>query len=263
MPRFAANLSMMFNEVPFLDRFQAASDAGYKAAEFLFPYEFSPELLHSKARAAGIEIILFNMPPGNWAAGERGITCIPGREAKFRDGVDKALTYALHLGTPRLHAMAGIVPTGVDLAACRKTLIENLGYAAERLAEHNITLLLEAINTRDMPGFVVSTQSDSHSICEDVGAPNLKMQMDLYHMQVMEGDLAIKLKKYASMCGHIQIAGCPERHEPDTGEVRYEYLYRLVDDIGYSGWLGCEYRPAGKTSDGLGWLRAMTSSLAN
>ena len=260
MPRFAANLSMMFTEAAFLDRFKAASEAGFKAVEFLFPYEHTREEVESKSKAAGIEIILFNMPAGNWGKGERGITCIPGREAEFRAGVEEALSYALHLGTPRLHAMAGIVPAGADAAECRKTLIENLKYAAEKLAKHDITLLLEAINTRDMPGFLVSTQKDSHSICEAVGAPNLKMQMDLYHMQVMEGDLATKLRQYASQCGHIQIAGCPERHEPDSGEIRYEYLYRLIDDLGYKGWVGCEYCPAGKTSEGLSWFRNMTSA---
>ena len=258
MPRFAANLSMMFNEVPFLERFKAAAAAGFTAVEFLFPYEFSPEEVESKAKAAGTQIVLFNMPAGNWAAGERGITGLPGREAEFRDGVEKALVYAERLGTPRLHAMAGIAPAGADAAACRATLITNLKFAAEKLAAKNITLLLEAINTRDMPGFIVSTQKDSHAICEAVGASNLKMQMDLYHMQVMEGDLATSLKRYAQMFGHIQIAGCPERHEPDTGEVRYEYLYRLLDEIGYPGWLGCEYRPAGKTADGLAWFSAAT-----
>lgn len=254
MPRFAANLSMMFNEVPFLDRFKAASDAGFKAVEFLFPYEHSPEEVAAKAKAAGVEIVLFNMPAGNWAAGERGITGLPGREQEFRDGVDKALAYAEQLSVPRLHAMAGIAPAGVDAQACRATLIANLKYAARKLAERNIMLLLEAINTRDMPGFIVSTQKDSYAICEAVGEPNLKMQMDLYHMQVMEGDLATSLKRYAQQCGHIQIAGCPERHEPDTGEIRYEYLFRLLDEIGYAGWLGCEYRPAGKTTDGLKWF---------
>lgn len=258
MPKFAANLSMMFNEVPFLDRFQAAAAAGFKAVEFLFPYEFSPEEVEGKAKAAGTEIILFNMPAGNWAAGERGITGLPGREEEFRTGVEKSVLYAERLGTTRIHAMAGIAPADADLAACRTTLIANLKYAAEKLAAKNITLLLEAINTRDMPGFIVSTQKDSHAICEAVGASNLKMQMDLYHMQVMEGDLATSLKRYASMCGHIQIAGCPERNEPDTGEVRYEYLFRFLDQMGYPGWLGCEYRPAGKTSEGLAWLSAAT-----
>jgi hydroxypyruvate isomerase len=260
MPKFAANLSMMFTEVPFLDRFAAASEAGFTAVEFLFPYEYSPEVVQSKASAAGVQVTLFNMPAGDWNLGERGIACIPGREEEFRAGVAMALTYATHLGTGSLHAMAGIVPQGVDPKACRITLIENLKYAAAELAKHNITLLLEAINTRDMPGFSVSTQIDSYSVCTVVNAANLKMQMDLYHMQVMEGDLATKLKYFAPHCGHIQIAGCPERNEPDTGEIRYEYLYRLLDDLGYKGWLGCEYRPAGKTTDGLGWMQPFVSA---
>jgi 2-dehydrotetronate isomerase len=258
MPKFAANLSMMFNEVPFLDRFEAAARAGFSGVEFLFPYEYAPEVVAGKAKDAGVQIVLFNMPPGNWAAGERGITGLPGREQEFRDNVTKAVTYAKALGVPRLHAMAGIPPAGADLAGCKATLIANLKYAAAELAKHDITLLLEAINLRDIPGFLVSTQKDSAAICEAVGAPNMKMQMDLYHMQVMEGDLATSLKRYAQMCGHIQIAGCPERNEPDTGEVRYEYLFKLLDAIGYEGWLGCEYRPAGKTSEGLRWLSAAT-----
>ncbi len=247
---------MMFTEVPFLDRFQAAAAAGFTGVEFLFPYEHTPEEVESRAKAAGTEIVLFNMPAGNWGAGERGITGLPGREEEFREGVEKALVYAEQLGVPRLHAMAGVAPAGADVAACRATLIANLKYAATKLAEKNIMLLLEAINTRDIPGFIVSTQKDSHAICEAVGAPNLKMQMDLYHMQVMEGDLATTLKRYAQQCGHIQIAGCPERNEPDTGEVRYEYLFRVLDTMGYDGWLGCEYRPAGKTTEGLRWLSA-------
>lgn len=262
MPKFAANLSMMFTEEPFLDRFAAASNAGFPAVEFLFPYEYSPEAVASQLNAAAVEVILFNIPAGDWSAGERGVTCIPGREEEFRAGVDKALAYAMHLGTGRLHAMAGIPPKGADPAACRKTLIENLKYAAEKLAYYNITLLLEAINTRDMPGFFISTQADSHSICEAVNAPNLKMQIDLYHMQVMEGDLATKLRHYAPRCGHIQIAGCPERNEPDTGEIRYEYLLRTLDALGYEGWVGCEYRPASKTTEGLGWLQSLAATKA-
>jgi hydroxypyruvate isomerase len=247
---------MMFNEVPFLDRFKAASEAGFTAVEFLFPYEFAAEEVAEKAKAAGVRIVLFNLPPGNWASGERGITGLPGREQEFRDGVEKALKYAQYLGVSRLHAMAGVAPAGSDLAACRATLVANLKYAAQKLAAKNLTLLLEAINTRDIPGFLVTTQESSHAILEAVAASNLKMQMDLYHMQVMEGDLATKLKRYQSQCGHIQVAGCPERNEPDTGEVRYEYLFQLLDEIGYSGWVGCEYRPRGKTTDGLGWFRA-------
>lgn len=263
MPKFAANLSMMFTEVPFLDRFQAASDAGFAAVEFLFPYEFSPEIVKAQSTMAAVEIILFNLPPGDWSAGERGLTCIPGREEEFRLSVDKALRYALGLGTNQLHAMAGIPPKGADPAACRKTLIENLKYAADKLAPHNITLLLEAINTRDMPGFFISTQQDSHSICEAVNAPNLKMQMDIYHMQVMEGDLATKLKRYAPHCGHIQIAGCPERNEPNTGEICYEYLFRALDALGYQGWVGCEYRPMGRTGDGVGWMQSWATAKAH
>jgi hydroxypyruvate isomerase len=217
-------------------------------------------MLGGRARSAGVEVILFNMPGGDWAKGERGITCLPGRENEFRSGIGTALAYAQLLRTPRIHAMAGIVPQSASEATCRAVLIENLKYAAAKLAEHNIMLLLEAINTRDMPGFSVSTQSNSYSICQAVGATNLKMQMDLYHMQVMEGDLATKLKQYASSCGHVQIAGCPERHEPDTGEINHEYLFRLLDDIGYGGWVGCEYRPAGKTIDGLGWLQSWTAA---
>jgi hydroxypyruvate isomerase len=255
MPKFAANLSMMFTEVPFLDRFQAAADAGFVAVEFLFPYEHSSETVRRHASDAGVNIVLFNMPPGNWSGGERGLTCIPGRQDEFRAGVEKAVAYATSLGTSRLHAMAGIVPQGVSPSLCRATLIENLKFAADQLAKHDLTLLLEAINTRDMPGFSVSTQMESRAICDAVNAPNLKMQMDLYHMQVMEGDLAAKIKLYSPHCGHVQVAGCPDRNEPSTGEIRYEYLFDLLDELGYKGWVGCEYRPAGRTVDGLDWLR--------
>lgn len=261
MPKFAANLSMMFNEVAFLDRFAAASSAGFKGVEYLFPYEFPAEVIAERLRECKLENVLFNLPAGNWAAGERGITCLPGREEEFRASVAKAVSYAKVLGATRLHAMAGIAPAGSDPAACRATLIANLKYAAKELAANGITLLLEAINTRDFPGFFVSTQAHSYEICQAVGAPNLKIQMDLYHMQVMEGDLATKLKRYAPQCGHIQIAGAPERHEPDTGEVRYEYLFRLLDGIGYAGWVGCEYRPAGKTEDGLAWFRRLAAAV--
>lgn len=260
MPKFAANLSMMFNEVPFLERFGAAAAAGFKAVEFLFPYDYETEALDARLMESNLVIALFNMPPGDWGAGERGITSIPGREAEFRAGVDRAVAYATKLRVPKVHAMAGIPPASADPAACRATLIENLKFAAARLAEHNITLVLEAINTRDMPGFFVSTQAQSAEICAAVEAPNLKMQMDCYHMQVMEGDIAMRLRRYASQCGHIQIAGAPDRHEPDTGEIRYEYLFGVMDEIGYEGWVGCEYRPAGKTADGLGWFRRTSAA---
>jgi hydroxypyruvate isomerase len=223
----------------------------------MFPYEYKPDAVAAKAAAAKVEVVLFNFPAGNWAAGERGITCIPGREQEYREGVELALTYQEALGNKYLYSMAGIVPAGVDPIQCRSRLVHNLQYAAEKLAERNLTLLLEAINTRDMPGFVVSTQKDATAVCDLAGAPNLKLMMDLYHMQISEGDLAMCLRRHASRCGHIQIAGCPERHEPDTGEIRYEYLFKVIDETGYAGWVGCEYRPAGKTADGLGWFHAL------
>jgi hydroxypyruvate isomerase len=254
MPQFAANVSMMFNEVPFLERFRAAAESGFQAVEFLFPYDHPPEAIAQKLRENGIENVLFNMPPGD-SAGDRGIGCLPGREEEFRAGVDKALAYTAGLGTPRIHAMAGLAPPGADRNILRATFAANLRYAAEKLAAHGITLLIEAINTRDIPGYFLNTQAESYALCAEIDAPNLKMQMDLYHMQIVEGDLAMKLRQYAPYCGHIQIAGVPDRHEPDTGEVNYPYLFRLLDEIGYKGWIGCEYRPAGKTVDGLGWFQ--------
>jgi hydroxypyruvate isomerase len=255
MPRFAANLSLMFNEVPFLDRFAAAAAAGFRAAEFLFPYQHSPDAIAQRLAASNLENILFNMPPGDWASGERGLACLPGREQEFRQGVATALSYARALGTQRLHAMAGIVPPGAARAACEQTYLGNLRYAAQQLARAGLTLLIEPINTRDMPGYFLNTQAQAAAICAAVGLPNLKMQMDCYHMQIAEGDIATKLRAYAHLCGHIQIAGVPERNEPDTGEVRYPYLFQLLDDVGYSGWIGCEYRPAGNTLDGLAWFQ--------
>jgi hydroxypyruvate isomerase len=246
---------MMFNEVPFLERFDAAAAAGFNAVEFLFPYEYPAEVVEQKLRENRLENVLFNMPPGNWAAGERGIGCIPGREEEFRAGVDKALEYAERLGTKRLHAMPGVAPAGADRNRLRATFVANLRYAAEKLSARGITLLIEAINTRDIPGYFLNTQAESYAVLTEINAPNLKMQMDLYHMQVVEGDLAMKLRQYAAHCEHIQIAGVPARQEPDTGEVNYPYLFTLLDEIGYKGWIGCEYRPAGKTVDGLGWFR--------
>jgi hydroxypyruvate isomerase len=247
---------MMFNEVPFLDRFAAAAAAGFQAVEFLFPYDHPVEEVTAKLRDNHLENVLFNLPPGNWAAGDRGIGCHPGREEEFRAGVDKAIAYAQGLGTPRIHAMAGIAPAGVDRQVLRATYVANLRWAAEKLAAQGIMLLVEAINTRDIPGYFLNTQAESYALCTEIGAPNLKMQMDLYHMQIVEGDLAMKLRQYMPYCGHIQIAGVPGRNEPDTGEVNYPYLFRLLDELHYDGWVGCEYRPAEKTVEGLGWLSA-------
>lgn len=254
MPKFAANLTMMFNEVPFLDRFAAAAQVGFKAVEFLFPYEHQPEVVAGRLRAHGLENVVFNMPPGDWTAGERGIASLPGREAEFAAGVEKALVYAVAMGTPRLHAMAGVLPMGSERARHRATFVANLRYAAEKLGRHDRTLLIEPINTRDIPGYYLNTQAEAHAVREEVGAPNLKVQMDVYHMQIVEGDIAMKVRRYLTHVGHIQVAGVPERHEPDTGEVNYSYLFRLLDELGYDGWIGCEYRPANGTLNGLGWL---------
>ena len=258
MPKFAANLTMMFNERPFVERFQAAAEAGFKAVEFLFPYEYAMEELAVQLNACQLQNVLFNMPPGDWAAGERGTASLPGREQEFRGGVATALAYAKALGTPRLHAMAGLLPENADVADVsrhRAVFIDNLRYACAEAAKLGVTILIEPINTRDIPRYFLNTQADAHAIREEAGAPNLKVQMDFYHAQIVEGDIAMKVRRYLPHIGHIQIAGVPERNEPDTGEVNYDYLFRLLDELGYDGWLGCEYRPAKGTLEGLGWLK--------
>jgi 2-dehydrotetronate isomerase len=254
MPRFAANLSMMYNEVPFLDRFAAAASDGFKGVEFLFPYAHTPDEVAGKLRAAGLANVLFNMPPGNFEAGERGIAALPGRESEFRAGVAKAIEYARALGCERLHAMAGLAAQDADRSTLRRTYVENLRYAASETARHGITLLIEPINTRDIPGYFLNRQDDAHAMREEVGAANLKVQLDLYHCQIVEGDLAMKIRKYLPHVGHMQLAGVPERHEPSLGEVNYPYLFALVDELGYDGWIGCEYRPKAGTNAGLGWF---------
>jgi hydroxypyruvate isomerase len=254
MPRFAANLTMMFNEVPFLERFAAAGAAGFEAVEFLFPYDHAPEEVAARLAAARLKSALFNLPPGDWNKGERGIAALPGREEEFRVGVATALRYARALGTPTLHAMCGLVPAGADRAAARRTYVENLRFAARELAAHDLTLVVEPINGRDMPGYFLQTQGDAHAIREEVGAPNLLVQLDLYHAQIVEGDLSVKLRRWIDQIGHVQIASVPDRHEPDGGEVSYPHLFALLDELGYPGWVGCEYRPAKGTVEGLGWF---------
>ena len=256
MPKFAANLSMMFNEHDFPNRFAAAAKAGFDAVEFLFPYDYSPAEVAQWHKENNLKNVLFNLPPGDWAAGERGIAALPGREAEFRAGVAKAIDYALALGTPQLHMMAGLVPAGSDMAIHRKTYLENMKFAAQALAKHNLNLLLEPINTRDMPGYFLNTQVQAHELRVESGEPNVKVQMDFYHAQIMEGDLAETFKKYFKDIGHTQIASVPKRNEPDNGEVNYPYLYQLLDEMGYEGYVGCEYRPKGKTEDGLAWFKA-------
>lgn len=257
MPKFAANLTMMFNEVPFPLRFAAAAQAGFSAVEFLFPYEYPPAEVGRWLREAGLKNALFNMPPGDWTAGERGMASIPGREEEFRAGVARALGYAKALGTPCIHAMAGLLPDAADHQRHREVFIANLRYAAKRLAEEELTLLVEPINRRDIPGYFLNSQDQAHAIREEVGEPNLKVQMDFYHAQIVEGDLSVTLQKYVAHVGHVQIASVPDRHEPDRGEVDYRHIFRLLDELGYAGWVGCEYRPRGRTEDGLDWLKEL------
>lgn len=258
MPRFAANLSMMYTEFDFPDRFAAAAEDGFEAVEFLFPYEWPAPLLASKLEAAGLHQVLFNAPPGDWQRHERGLAALPGREAEFRAGIEQALGYAAALGCPRIHLMAGLAPTGVDRATLRRTYVENLRWACGLAGTAGVHLTIEPINTRDIPGYFLNRQDEAHAVLAEVGSDWLQVQMDLYHCQIVEGDLARKLHHYlpTGRVGHIQVAGVPDRHEPDAGEVDFGYLFTLLDELGYPGWVGCEYRPAAGTREGLGWLRA-------
>ena len=256
MPKFAANLTMMFNEVPFPERFAAAAKAGFRAVEFLFPYDYPATLVSRWLSENNLKSALFNMPPGDWAAGERGIASLPGREMEFLASVHKAIEYALAMGTPTIHAMAGLLPDGADREWYRSVYVDNLGLAAKELAKHALTLVIEPINTRDMPGYFLTTQAEGHAIRHEVGEPNLKVQMDFYHAQIMEGDLFVTFKNNLDGIGHVQIASVPERHEPDEGEINYPQLFTLLDELGFPGYVGCEYRPRGKTEEGLDWMRA-------
>ncbi len=277
MPRFAANLSMLYAELPFLDRFAAAAADGFKAVEYLFPYAWPAEQLAELLARHGLQQVLFNAPPGGgndpaaieaaWARGERGNACLPGCEPEFRAAVTLALRYAAALQCPRVHVIAGLQPASLPRADAQRTYVSNLRWAAELAAAQGVQVLIEPINTRDMPGFFLNYQAQAHAVLAEVGAPNLKVQMDLYHCQIMEGDLATKLRQYLPTggVGHIQIAGVPERHEPDLGEINHAYLFKVLDEVsaacGWDGYVGCEYRPArgavaGGTSAGLGWLKA-------
>jgi hydroxypyruvate isomerase len=276
MPRFAANLSMMYPDLPFLDRFEAAAKDGFTAVEYLFPYAFAKEELVERLQANNLQQVLFNAPPGGtdapsidraWNGGDKGITCIPGREDEFRAGVALALDYAQALGCPRIHLMAGLLPAGVSREAAQRTYVANLRWAAAEAARHGRDVLIEPINTRDIPGFFLNRQDQAHALVAEVGASNIRVQMDLYHCQIVEGDVAIKIRQYlpTGRVGHFQIAGVPERHEPDIGEVNYPYLFGVIDEVaaqcGWDGWIGCEYKPKrggqpGGTSAGLGWFGA-------
>jgi len=259
MPRFAANLSLMYGEHSFLDRFAAARADGFDAVEFLFPYEHAPQVLADLLAAHGLRQVLFNASPGHWAAGDRGLACMPGREAEFQNTIGQALDYAQALACPRVHVMAGVVPEGADRAPLQTTYLRNLAWAAQRAADVAVELLIEPINRRDMPGYFLNRQDHAHAVVTELGAPNLKVQMDLYHCQIVEGDVATKLRQYlpTGRVGHMQIAGVPDRHEPDDGELNYPYLLELIDSLGYAGYVGCEYRPRAGTSAGLGWLRKL------
>lgn len=262
MPKFAANLSMLYPELDFLDRFEAAARDGFKAVEYLFPYAFERREIAARLAAHGLQQVLFNAPPGDWDGGERGLACLPGREAEFQSGMVKALEYAQALACTRIHVMAGLLPAGTERETVYPTYISNLRWAAAKAVRQGVEVLIEPINTRDIPRFFLNRQDLAHEVVADVGAANLKVQMDLYHCQIVEGDLAMKLRQYlpTGNVGHVQIAGVPQRHEPDVGELNYPYLFSVLDELGYTGWVGCEYRPqagsqAGGTSAGLGWLK--------
>jgi hydroxypyruvate isomerase len=269
MPRFAANLTLLYNEHPFLDRFAAAAADGFTGVEFLFPYAHPPSELAERLHTHGLQQVLFNAPPGDWDAGERGLACLPGREAEFQAGFATALAYARALNCPRIHVMAGLAPQEADRNTLQATYVANLAWAAQQAAAEGRTILIEPINPRDMPGYFLTRQDEAHRIVQAIGAPNLQVQFDLYHCQVVEGDVATKLRQYlpTGRVGHIQIAGVPMRHEPDLGELNYPYLFDVLDEVAaacnWPGWVGCEYRPArgvvaGATTAGLGWLQKHT-----
>ena len=255
MPRFAANLTMLYNETPFLERFKAAADAGFKAVEFLFPYDFPKEQVAAALKNNGLALALHNLPAGDWAAGERGIACHPDRVQEFRDGVEKAIDYAKALNCPQVNCLSGVLPKGVSADAARGVLVENLQYAAEKLAAEKIGLLLEPVNSHDIPGFFVDRPSFGFSLLDAAGARNLKLQYDIYHAQVMEGDLANTMAREFARIGHIQLADNPGRNEPGTGEINFPFLFRRLDELGYSGWIGCEYKPKTTTTEGLSWVK--------
>jgi hydroxypyruvate isomerase len=254
MPRFAANLSMLFTEAPFLERFALAARAGFKGVEFLFPYDHPREQVKEALDDAGVRLVLHNMPPGDWAAGERGLACLPGRDSEFRGGVARALEYATHLGLAQLHCMAGIAPRDVPAATLRDTYISNLRHACAEAGKAGLRVLIEPINTRDIPGYFLNRSAQAIEIMDAVGASNLFLQYDIYHMQIMEGDLAPTMERLLPRIGHMQLADTPGRHEPGSGEINYPFLFRHLDRIGYGGWIGCEYRPATTTEAGLGWM---------
>jgi hydroxypyruvate isomerase len=256
MVRFAANLSMMFCEVDFLDRFEAAARAGFKGVEYRFPYDFSADEISMRLEANGLKQVLFNTPAGNWDAGERGTACNPSRIDEFREGIALAIDYAKVLECGQLHCMAGLTPEGADASEIRKTYVENLRFASAEMEKAGIKCLMEMINTRDIPGFYLNRSNQAEEIMEEAASGNLYMQYDIYHMQIMEGDLAPTIERLLSKIAHMQLADTPGRNEPGTGEINYPFLFGHIDRVGYEGWIGCEYNPAGATLEGLGWMRS-------
>jgi hydroxypyruvate isomerase len=257
LPRFCANLSFLFNEVPFLERFGEAAHAGFRAVEFAFGYDYQVRDIVAQVAAHKLDVILINAPPGNLEAGDRGLASLSGREHEFAASVVTALRYAQALQCARVHVMAGVLPDGADeqeRAGRLRTYKRNLRFACQEAAEQNVSIMIEPLNPRDNPRYLLTTQAEAHAIREEIGMPNLKVQMDLYHAQVVEGDLSTKIRRYLPHVGHVQIAGVPGRHEPNVGELNYEYLFRLLDELRYDGWIGCEYRPAGGTAEGLAWF---------
>ena len=255
MPKLAANLSMMFNEVDFLDRFKAAADAGFKGVEYLFPYDFDKDQIKERLKKHKLTQVLHNLPAGDWQGGERGIACHPGRTGEFQDGVGKAIEYATHLGCKQVNCLAGIAPKGVPSEPLTDTFVGNLKFAAKKLKEAGIALLIEPINTRDIPRFFLRRTRQALGIMEAVGSDNLFLQYDIYHMQIMEGDLAHTVEQNLPKIRHMQLADNPGRHEPGTGEINYPFLLKHIDGIGYKGWIGCEYKPAKTTAQGLRWAK--------
>ena len=254
MPKFCANLTMLYNEVDFLDRFAAAAKDGFKGVEYLFPYPYTKEQLVDKLKSNGLTQVLHNLPAGDWAKGERGIACLPDRVGEFQEGVGKAIEYATALGCKQVNCLAGIAPQGVDAGKVRETFISNLKFAAPKLAAAGIKLLIEPINTFDIPGFYLKGTAQGLDIIKEVGA-NLHLQHDIYHMQRMEGELANTIKTNLASIAHMQIADNPGRNEPGTGEINYPFLFDFIDGLGYQGWIGCEYKPKAATSAGMGWAK--------
>ncbi|OWQ90675.1 hydroxypyruvate isomerase [Roseateles aquatilis] len=255
MPRFAANLSMLFTEAPFLDRFALAADAGFSAVEFLFPYAWAPEAIKARLDAHGLTLVLHNLPAGDWEAGERGIACDPARVAEFREGVERAITHARALGVSQLNCLAGKTPAGALAVDVHRTLVDNLRHAAERLDDAGLRLLVEPINRFDVPGFHLHRTDQALALLDEVGASNAFLQYDLYHAQRTEGELTGTLRRHLARIGHVQLADNPGRHEPGTGEINFPFLFEELDRLGYAGHVGCEYQPATTTEAGLGWMR--------